>query len=157
LGTTLAPSRDTNMIHEALQNLLRTSSTIKLATATHRGAPWLAAAFFVEDGSFAFHVLLETRGRTLANLQSNPRVAVMIENGDAFSLFAQAEGSAQMVEARHDEIGSAIARKTPASATMVALPTLTAVRIEVDCWRLTDVKAGWLPAKELSRSSLTGG
>lgn len=142
------------MLHEALENLLRTSSTIKIATATHRGASWVAAAFFVEDGAFALHVLLENRGRTLANLRSNPRVALMIENGDAFSLFAQAEGDAKIVESRHDEIGRAIAEKTPASATMVALWNLTPVRIEVDRWRLTDVKAGWLPAKELSRSAL---
>ncbi len=140
------------MLEEALIQLLNASATVKLSTATHRGAPWVAAAFFAADGPYALHVLLEARGRTLSNLRANPRVAVMIENGNAFSLFAQAEGSAKLVEPQHDAIRQAIAEKTPASASMVALPNLVAVRIEVACWRLTDVVAGWIPAKELSRS-----
>jgi nitroimidazol reductase NimA-like FMN-containing flavoprotein (pyridoxamine 5'-phosphate oxidase superfamily) len=141
------------MLDEALIQLLKQTATVKISTASHRGAPWVAAAFFAEDGPFSLRVLLEARGRTLANLRANPRVALMIENGNAFSLFAQAEGSVKLVEQEHALVRDAIAKKTPASARMVALPNLVVVRIDVECWRLTDVSAGWLPAKELSRSS----
>jgi hypothetical protein len=139
------------MLEAAIVRLLSSNATLKVATATHRGAPWVATAFFAEDGPFSLYVLLEARGRTLANLEANPRVAVMIENGDAFSLFAQGSGVPKRVEERHDEIREMIAQKTPASASMVALPNLVAVRIDVEGWRLTDVSAGWIPAKELAR------
>jgi hypothetical protein len=141
------------MLEQALNKLLKNSKTVKIASASQWGSPWVATAFFVEHDAFSLYVLLEGRGRTLTNLRANPCVAVMIENGDAFALFAQGSGHAMLVEDRHEQIQDAISAKAPESAPLVELPHLVPVKIEVDCWRLTDESAGWLPARELSAPS----
>jgi hypothetical protein len=146
---------DEQMLEQALSKLLNASKTVKISTASQWGAPWIATAFFVSDDVFALYVLLEGRGRTLTNLRANPCVAVMIENGDADALFAQGNGRATLLKERRDEICDAILAKTPESNSLVELPHLLPVKLEIDCWRLTDVSAGWVPARELMRPAAT--
>lgn len=145
----LAHHRD--MLEAALKKLLAENASIKLGSVSEEGAPWLATAYFAAADPFKLTVLIESTGRTLANLRANPRVAVMIEHGDAMALFAQAEGVARLVDERHAAIRDAIAEKTPAAAPLVALPNLVGVELDISRWRLTDVPAGWLPGRELSR------
>jgi hypothetical protein len=139
------------MQEQALTELLAAHATVKLATSDGRGNPWLAAAYFATDGPFVLRLMLEDGGRTLANMRANPNVAVMIENGDAFVLFGQAAGRASLASGEEETYRAAIAVKTPVSAPLVAIPALLAVRIDIERWRLTDVPAGWLPAKEVVR------
>lgn len=137
------------MSKEALRQLLNGNATVKLATAGPGGRPWVATAYFAVDDPFALTVLIEARGRTLSNLRENPHCAVMIENGNAMALFGQAEATAREVDERHDAIRDAISKKTPEAAGLVGLPNLVGVRLDVARWRLTDVPAGWLPAREV--------
>ena len=124
-------------LEQRLAGLLRASPTLKIATAGGPVSPWLAAAFFAEDGLYELRLMIEGSGATLANLLVNPRVAVMVENGDPLALFGQADGTAALVA------------KTPGSGPLVSLPHLLPVCVRIERWRLTDVKAGWLPAREL--------
>jgi hypothetical protein len=132
--------------HRRLSEILASHPTVKIATTGGTLSPWIAAAFFAEDGLFALDVLLEARGNTLANMRLDPRVAVMIEDSDAFRPFAQGQGHAVIEPEGGGRFAAAIAGKTPASASMVALPGLVPVRLAIDRWQLTDVTAGWLPA-----------
>jgi nitroimidazol reductase NimA-like FMN-containing flavoprotein (pyridoxamine 5'-phosphate oxidase superfamily) len=137
------------MIEQRLREILAGSPTLTLATGV--GAPWIAAAYFAEDGVFVLHMMLESRGRTLANLRAQPAVAVMIHDGNPMAPFAQGEGRAEVLSGSGaaDEVRALVIRKTPASAPLVGLPEQVPVRVRLARWRVTDVPAGWLPAREL--------
>ena len=137
------------MLEEALKGLLAESATVKIGTASPDGTPWVATAYFAESGLFRLEVLLEAVGRTLKNIRNNHRVALMIENGDAIALFAQAEASTNIIDEQHGRIRDAIIAKTPGSAPLVKLPHLVGVQLNVTRWRVTHVAAGWLPAQAL--------
>lgn len=141
-------------IEKRLGELLAAHSTVKIATCSPDAEPWSAAAYFVEETPYSLALMLESGGRTLTNMKANPRVALMLENGNAMALFAQAEGRAQVVDGAGERFRDAIAAKTPGSASLVGLPGLLPVRINVIRWRLTDVPGGWLPARELVRAGV---
>lgn len=140
------------MPERRMAEILASHATVKIATSGGPVSPWVAAAFFAEDGLFSLELLIEARGATLANMQADPRVAIMIEDGDAMRPFAQAQGLAVIEDGATRELFAAhIAAKTPSSARMVALPGLVPVRLRIQRWRVTDVAAGWLPAREVRR------
>ena len=136
-------------IERGLTQLLAGSATLEIATSA--GRPWIAAAFFAEDGPYVLQLMLEARGRTLAYLRENPAVAVMIQRGDAMAPFAQGEGHAVPAPGEADAVRSRIIAKTPASAPLVGIPDQVAVYLHIDRWQITDVPAGWLPARVLLR------
>ncbi|HEY8145102.1 MAG TPA: pyridoxamine 5'-phosphate oxidase family protein [Kofleriaceae bacterium] len=146
------------MLEQRLRQVLDSNQTVKIATSGAGLSPWIAAAYFAPDGLFCLEVMIESGGNTLANIRSNPQVAVMIDNGDAFAPFAQAEGRAEV----DDQDGAAerfrtdLAAKAPAAAPLVGLPNLVPVRIRIETWRLTDVSQGWIPARQLSSRAAPG-
>ena len=140
------------VLERRLEGLLASHPTLKLATVGHGDMPWITAAFFTEDGPYQLLLMLDAGGRTLANLQANPDVAVMIESGDPTTLFAQAEARAEIMDERCGAtFRDALIAKTPACATVVALPRLVPVRVHVDRWRITDARSGGVPARDLVR------
>lgn len=137
------------MLEERLAELLGMNATLKLATQGGRVSPWLSAGFFAEDGLFTLRLMMERQGKTMENMLDDARVAVMIEGGDPLALFAQGQGRAETPDGVANAFRAALVAKTLASAPLVTLPNLVPVRIRIDRWFLTDVRAGWLPAKEL--------
>lgn len=144
------------MLEPRLNQLLGATASVKIASSDQVGAPWVAAAYFAEEGPFTLRLLIESGGRTLANVRARPNVALMLEDGNAIALFAQADARAQVVEGAEEQFRDAIAAKTPASAPLVGLPGLVPVKLTVDRWRLTDVSAGWMPGRELARPADPG-
>ncbi|MCA9618292.1 MAG: pyridoxamine 5'-phosphate oxidase family protein [Myxococcales bacterium] len=136
---------------DSVEELLRQRATLELATSSEDGLPWLAAAYFAARDPFTLVMMLEREGRTMQNIAANPRVAIMIQDGNPTALFAQAEGVARMVEAENRAFADLIAAKTPESAPLVRLPHLVGVQIDVQHYRLTDLPRGWLPARDLRR------
>jgi len=141
---------DASTPRERLDDLLGASHVVKVATSGGPATPWVAAAFFAEDGLFALELMLEERGHTLSNLLADPRVAVMLEHGDAFAVFAQGAGRARVVHGAEAQFRERIAAKAPESAMLVSLPGLVPVRVEIGRWWVTDVRAGWLPARQIA-------
>jgi hypothetical protein len=139
------------IVIERLTELLARTPTIEIAT--HGAAPWIAAAFFAEEGPWRLRLMMEARGTTLGNMLGDPRVAVMIQRGDAFSLFAQGAGQARVAEGAGAAFQAALIAKTPGCAGLVTLPGQVPVVIDLDRWRLTDVPAGWLPGREITREA----
>ena len=137
------------MVERKVLELLASHHTVKLATAGGAVSPWLATAFFAEDGPFVLDVMIEAGGKTLANMAADPRVAIMLENGDPIAPFAQASGRADVGGVDREVVRHAVIGKTPSSAQLMSIPTLVPVRIRVDRWLVTHVAAGWLPAREL--------
>lgn len=139
------------MVERALRELLAKHATVKLATSGGPISPWLATAFFVERGPFELDVLIEAHGKTLTNLRADPRLALMLEDGDPIAPFAQASAHALVGGAERAAVERDVVAKTPSSAKLMGIPTLVPVRLVVDRWLVTHVAAGWLPARELSR------
>lgn len=143
---------DPAQVRERLDEILGRHATLELATSSARGEPWLAAAYFASKDPFCLVMMLEKEGRTLANIRANPRVAMMFQTGNPTALFAQADGDAHILPDESSDFADRIVAKTPESEPLVRLPHLVAVRIDVDRYRLTDLPAGWLPAREIRRS-----
>jgi hypothetical protein len=139
------------MVERALIELLAKHATVKLATSGGPVSPWIATAFFIERGPFELDVLIEARGKTLTNLLAEPRLALMLEDGNPVAPFAQASAHAIVNGSDRAAAERDVVAKTPSSAQLMAIPTLVPVRIVVDRWLVTHVAAGWLPARELSR------
>lgn len=134
-----------------MSEILASHATLKIATSGGALSPWIATAYFAEDGLFCLEILIEGGGNTLANIRADPRVAIMIEDGIPSRPFAQGWGRAAVAEAEERApFASRLARKTPASEPLVSLPHLLPVRLLVERWRITDLEAGWLPAREIA-------
>ncbi|HEU5058454.1 MAG TPA: hypothetical protein VFU21_18105 [Kofleriaceae bacterium] len=140
-----------------MSEILASHATLKLATSGGGLSPWIATAYFAADGLFCLEILIEKQGNTLANIRADARVAVMIEDGVPSHPFAQGWGRAVVAEtAERAPFASRIAGKTPSSEPLVSLPHLLPVRLLIERWRITDLEAGWLPAREIAASDAGG-
>jgi hypothetical protein len=94
-------------------------------------------------------VILEAHGKTMTNILADERVAVMVADNAPYSLFAQGEGRARIVEGEAATKAKAeLLAKNPEMAPFFGFP-LRHVSLEISRWLLTDVPNGWIPAKEL--------
>ena len=132
-----------------LRDVLEGLATLTLATCAD-GVPWAAGGFFAEDGLFTLHMILETHGRTMTNLRSNPAVGISITTGNPFEPYVQAEADVEVLT-EADDVAAAHALlkgKVPAMEPLFAIPVET-VRLHVRTWKVSDIPNGWLPAKVL--------
>jgi nitroimidazol reductase NimA-like FMN-containing flavoprotein (pyridoxamine 5'-phosphate oxidase superfamily) len=132
-----------------LSGLLAQSKVLKLATAGGPVSPWITAAYFVEDGVAAVHLILERTGKGMKNISANPKVAIAVDGNDPFQTFTQAEGVARVLEG---EVAvralEKLKTKVPEIAPLLMGPH-SVIRIEISRWLLTSFAHGWFPAKEV--------
>ena len=139
-----------------VRRLLAGAQTMFLSTAAD-DQPWGAGVFFAESSPFELSLILELHGRTLRNVRSNPRVAMVVSSGNAFEPFLQGAAAAEVIE-DDDRLGGIVAAlraKAPQIEPLLGAP-LAGVRLEVSHWRATDVVNGWLPGRELRRAETLG-
>lgn len=142
---------DDSSLETLTTELLKGYKTLRLSTAGGPVSPWICGAFFAEDGAFALRIALETHGKSLANVLADKRVAVMMSDDQPFGLFAQGQGTAEVVEGEAEvKVRAALLAKAPEIEPFLAAPLKTLV-VTIDRWILTDVTRGWLPGKELRR------
>jgi len=133
---------------EAVVRSLLTQPTLFLSTSAE-GEPWGAGAFFVESGLFTLSLGLELHGRTLTNIRNNPRVALVVSNGNPFEPFLQGAADAEVLDDDALEVTAAsLLAKAPQIEPFLGAP-MAAVRLHVRSWRATDVANGWLPGREI--------
>lgn len=132
-----------------LRGLLSQHKTLKIATAGGPTSPWIAGAYFAEAGPFTLQMVLETHGKTMKNILADARVAVMVADNHPFSLFAQGEARAKIVDGDvAAQVKVDLLAKNPEMAPFFGAP-LQFVHLEITRWVLTDIPKGWLPGKEL--------
>ncbi len=137
-------------VERVVVDRLASSQSFSIATCGPDG-PWVAGAFFVESDPFTLGLVLEQTGRTLRNISSEPRIAVVVAAGTPFEPFLQAQAEAEIVTGEADAaVRTALLAKVPAAAPFMEAP-IVAVRLHVLSWRATDVMNGWLPGKTLTR------
>lgn len=136
-------------VDAALRDLLARSKVLKLATAGGPVSPWITSTYFVEDGPARVHLILERTGKGMANVRANPRVAIAVDDANPFAIFAQAEGSARVLDGDEAERRlSALRKKVPEIEPLLKAPSFV-VEIAVARWLVTSFPDGWFPAKEL--------
>lgn len=146
----MAEQHDDHAVEALLSKTLAGHSSLFLATAGADG-PWVNGVYFAETDPFTLVLVLEQRGRTLAAIRRDPRVAVVVSTGSPADPFLQAQATAEVVDgAAADEVREVLVGKVPAAAPFLQAP-IEAVRLTVPTWRVTDIPSGWLPGRELHR------
>lgn len=131
-------------------DFLAKHKTLRIATAGGPVSPWIAGAFFREDGLFRLQLVLERHGKTMTNIRADNRVAVIVAD-DPFGFFLQGEGKVHIVEGDEEqEVRMALREKVPEVAPLLAAP-IYAVHVEISRWFATDLSRGVFPAKEIRR------
>lgn len=146
-------------VEDKVRAVLAAFPVLYISTASG-SEPWLAAGFFAESDPFTFVMVLEAAGRTLTNIRTNPRVALMVSSGSPVEPFLQGSADAVVLTAveETEAVKQALLRKAPQIESLLGYP-IEAVRFDVRSWRVTDVLDGWIPGKELAapeRSALSG-
>jgi hypothetical protein len=149
-----AGTSEVQVIEEKLAGVLSGTKNLTLGTSSG-DVPWTAGGYFAEDGLFALSMILEKTGTTMTNIRSNPCVAVSITTGNPFEPFAQAQAEVEIVDDA-DAVAAIHARlrgKIPEIEPLLGIPVDT-VLLRVVTWKVTDIPAGWLPAKVLKAPGL---
>lgn len=103
---------ETAEVTQAITQLLARHKSLEIATTGGPVSPWVAGAFFAEAGLFRLKLVLETRGKTLANVTANNRIAVIVSADNPFTAWAQAQGTAHVVDGDDDAaVRAALARR----------------------------------------------
>ncbi|WP_033327070.1 pyridoxamine 5'-phosphate oxidase family protein [Streptomyces yerevanensis] len=83
MTTTQRRGRKIMMIPEELDEFLTTQRTCRVATVSADGAPHLSALWFAWDGTSLWLYSI-TRSKRWADLQRDPRIAVVVDAGDEY-------------------------------------------------------------------------
>jgi hypothetical protein len=147
-----AGRRQDQAVADTLEHVLGSVGTLTVSSC--RGdVPWAAGGYFAESGLFSLGMILETHGTTMANIRSNPRVAVSITTGNPFEPYAQGLTDVEVLsdESAISAVHAALRAKSPEIEPLLNI-TIETVRLHVKTWKVTDILNGWLPAKVLKAS-----
>ena len=136
-------------VESVVARLLAGLPTLFLSTSAD-DEPWGAGAFFAESDPFTLSLILEMHGRTLGNIRRNPRVGLVVSDGNPFAPFLQGSADAVVLGDDHDMQAAvdALRAKAPQIEPFLGAP-VTAIRLHVRRWRATDAVNGWIPGREL--------
>jgi uncharacterized protein YhbP (UPF0306 family) len=139
-------------VERLVRDTLAAHPSMFLATAGDAG-PWVNGVYFAEEGLYTLFMVLERRGRTLAAIRSQSRVAVIVSTGSPADPFLQAAAEAEELSgAAAERARAALVAKVPQAGPFLDAP-VEVVRLTVAGWRVTDIPNGWLPGVELPNPS----
>jgi hypothetical protein len=142
---------ETDRIRSALTKLLGEQKTLKLATAGGPNSPWVTGTYFAESDPFTLHLTLEKRGKGMANVSANSKVAFSVDSNDPFAIFAQGEGRARVLTGPEAEACIGDLRKKVPEIEPLLRGELNVMAVDVQRWLVTSFPEGWFPARELPR------
>jgi 1,4-dihydroxy-2-naphthoate octaprenyltransferase len=143
--------QDKAAIEEKVAQVLQENTVMNMATQGDEG-PWCATVSFVEE-AFDILCLVESSGRTMANLKRNHRVAFTINRQEP-DRFLQGSGTAYVIglPAENPALFDFMCRKQPQLREFVAkVPGLVIVRIVNERVGLSDLPGGIFPRVTLAR------
>ncbi len=136
-------------IKEKVLKIFSENDAVTVATTGGELSPWAAGAYFATD-DLKIYLLLETHGKSFANIKENRHVAVCISKNDAMKDFLQASGKAVILsDSEEPEVRELIVKKMPWFKTYTPV---TPVRIDVKKFYVSSFESSWFPAKELEVS-----
>ncbi|MDQ3019698.1 MAG: pyridoxamine 5'-phosphate oxidase family protein [Bacteroidota bacterium] len=133
-------------VKEKILEILKSYDAIMVATTGGEYSPWILGAYFGYD-DLKIYLLLETHGKSFANIQINNNVAISISKNDAMQDFLQGSGEAVILDVSEDKLArDLILEKMPSFQTYTPV---TPVRIDVKKFFVTSLQNSWFPAKVL--------
>ena len=133
-------------IIEKILKIFSENDAITIATTGGETSPWIAGAYFASD-DLKIYVLLETHGKSFANIKKNNKIAVCISKNDAMQDFLQGKGTIEMLPNEdEDKVRNMILAKMPWFKTYTPVAPC---RIKIDKFFVTSLASGWFPAKVL--------
>jgi len=133
-------------VKDKILEILKGNDAIMVSTTGGEYSPWILGAYFASK-DIDIYLLLETQGKTMANLRKNLSVAISISKNDAMQDFLQAIGDAEILpDSEEPEVRKLILDKMPWFQTFTPV---TPVRVRVKKYFVTSLQNGWFPAKVL--------
>ncbi|MBK6504341.1 MAG: pyridoxamine 5'-phosphate oxidase family protein [Ignavibacteria bacterium] len=133
-------------VKDRILEILKNNDAIMIASTGGEYSPWILGAYFASK-DIDIYVLLETHGKTFANLKENSKVAVSISKNDAMQDFLQAQAEVEVLpDTDEPEVRKLIVDKMPWFQTYTPV---SPVRIRVKKYFVTSLQKGWFPAKVL--------
>ncbi len=133
-------------VKDKILEILKGNDAIMVSTTGGEYSPWILGAYFASK-DIDIYLLLETQGKTMANLRKNLSVAISISKNDAMQDFLQAIGDAVILpDSEEPEVRKLILDKMPWFQTFTPV---TPVRVRVKKYFVTSLQNGWFPAKVL--------
>ncbi len=131
-------------VKDRILEILKNNDAIMIASTGGEYSPWILGAYFASK-DIDIYVLLETHGKTFANLKENSKVAVSISKNDAMQDFLQAQAEVEVLpDTDEPEVRKLIVDKMPWFQTYTPV---SPVRIRVKKYFVTSLQKGWFPAK----------
>ena len=132
-------------VKERILKIFNENDAITIATTGGETSPWIAGAYFATD-DLKIYLLLETHGKSFANIKKNNKIAVCISKNDAMKDFLQASGEAvELSESEEPEVREKIVKKMPWFKTYTPV---TPVRLDIKKFYVSSLESSWFPAKE---------
>ena len=136
-------------IKERILKIFSENDAITIATTGGEHSPWIAGAYFATD-DLTIYLLLETHGKSFANIKKNNEIAVCISKNDAMKDFLQASGDAVILsDSEEPDVRELIVKKMPWFKTYTPV---TPVRLDIKKFYVSSLESSWFPAKELEVS-----
>jgi len=142
------PQRSEDEPKNSASEILRLCKACTLATIED-GAPWATSMFFANE-ALTIYLILEKSGKSMANIKSNPRVALAIDDRVP-NRFVQIGGVAEVLEGSAAEKGRQIVYdKLPEYRSFFeAVPTCV-VKVRPKVIYVSDMARGWFPARTIN-------
>ena len=142
-------SKEKEEIRNKISEILNSNDAMTIASTGGKFSPWILGVYFASSELSVF-VLLESDGKTLANLRINKNVAICISKNDAMQDFMQGYGEAEILDlSKEPEVRQMILNKMPWFQTFTPV---TPVRIDVHEYFVSSLSKGWFPAKRYESS-----
>lgn len=137
-------------VEDKVRETLASHGSMFLAVCTDN-VPWASGVHFAETGLYSLVLVLARHGHTLEAIRANPTVGLVVSSGTPFDPFLQARAAAEILPEgpEADEAVRVLVAKVPSVEPFLSTPHAV-VRLTVDRWQATDVRNGWLPARELA-------
>ena len=100
-------------VKDRILEILKNNDAIMIASTGGEYSPWILGAYFASK-DIDIYVLLETHGKTFANLKENSKVSVSISKNDAMQDFLQAQAEVEILpDSDEPEVRKLIFDKMP--------------------------------------------
>ncbi|MBV6477854.1 MAG: hypothetical protein HGGPFJEG_00599 [Ignavibacteria bacterium] len=137
-------TKENELIKNKITEILSSNDAMTIATTGGNYSPWILGVYFASN-ELTLYVLLETHGKSMANLKTNKNVAVCISKNDAMQDFLQGHGEAVILDdSKEPEVRAMILEKMPWFQTFTPV---TPIRINIKDFFVSSLNNGWFPAK----------
>lgn len=138
-------NKESGEIKEKILEIFNSNDAMTLATTGSEYSPWVLGVYFVNK-ELSVYLLLETEGKTMANLKVNNKVAICISKNDAMQDFLQGYGEAFVLDDdEEDNVRKMLLKKMPWFQTFTPI---SPVKININEFFVSSLNKGWFPAKQ---------